>query len=244
MQEQKDDASKYIPVYFSYLTQLELFSAEQIGTLLLALLHHGRDNMEPDFPRDSALYIAYSFMAADSDRAGRRHAENQEKHRRGGIARAMSAQKDEKGRFLPAEVQQNPAETSVSSESRYNNSNSNSNSNSKSSSLLLSSSPAAAPRAKGDDGKNEDCYPADIDNPVALYESLFGPPSDAQKGMLLKYTVSMGDSAVCSALMIASDNDARSWAYIQKVIETKKANPDYEPEPIRTMKSVKRGASE
>ena len=42
MQEQKDDASKYIPVYFSYLTQLELFSAEQIGTLLLALLHHDR----------------------------------------------------------------------------------------------------------------------------------------------------------------------------------------------------------
>lgn len=135
MPEQKDvceTPSKYLPLYFNYLNQFALLTDEQVGRLIRALLLHGRDGAAPDFDKNSSIYMAYSFILDNSERAQGRQ---QAARRLGGINRAANAQKDEKGRFLPkatsnhpenvqlspAEVQLNPAKSSTSSKTSYNN---------------------------------------------------------------------------------------------------------------------------
>ena len=119
------DRPKYIPMYYSYIEQLGLLTLEQIGALMLALLRYGQNGTEPDFPRDSNLYMAFSFISDNSRRAELRGLEILEKRRSAGRARAASAQKDEKGRFLPSTASTIPAQSSKTSKSSYNNDNDN-----------------------------------------------------------------------------------------------------------------------
>ena len=127
MPEQKDvceTPSKYLPLYFNYLNQFALLTDEQVGRLIRALLLHGRDGADPDFDKNSSIYMAYSFILDNSERAAERLRESKV---RAGRIRAAAAEKDEKGRFLPsksstspAETQHNPAQSSTSSKTSYN----------------------------------------------------------------------------------------------------------------------------
>ena len=105
------DRPKYIPMYYSYLEQLGLLTLEQIGALMLALLRYGQNGTEPDFPRDSNLYMAFSFIADNSRRAELRGLEILEKRRaagrKGGQATASKAERNEKGEFISSK--QNPS---------------------------------------------------------------------------------------------------------------------------------------
>lgn len=127
MPEDKDvceTPSKYLPLYFNYLNQFALLTDEQVGRLIRALLLHGRDGADPDFDKNSSIYMAYSFILDNSERAAERLRESKV---RAGRIRAAAAEKDEKGRFLPsksstspAEIQHNPAQSSTSSKTSYN----------------------------------------------------------------------------------------------------------------------------
>lgn len=127
MPEQKDvceTPSKYLPLYFNYLNQFALLTDEQVGRLIRALLLHGRDGADPEFDKNSSIYMAYSFILDNSERAAERLRESKV---RAGRIRAAAAEKDEKGRFLPsksstspAETQHNPAQSSTSSKTSYN----------------------------------------------------------------------------------------------------------------------------
>lgn len=100
MPEQKDvceTPSKYLPLYFNYLNQFALLTDEQVGRLIRALLLHGRDGADPDFDKNSSIYMAYSFILDNSERAAERLRESKV---RAGRIRAAAAEKDEKGRFL------------------------------------------------------------------------------------------------------------------------------------------------
>lgn len=114
MPEQKDvceTPSKYLPLYFNYLNQFALLTDEQVGRLIRALLLHGRDGADPDFDKNSSIYMAYSFILDNSERAQGRQ---QAARRLGGINRAANAQKDEKGRFLPKATSNHPENVQLS----------------------------------------------------------------------------------------------------------------------------------
>ena len=53
--EKAASAPKYLPLYYSYLDQLQLLTPQQVGLLTLALLRRGRDGVEPEFPAGSAV---------------------------------------------------------------------------------------------------------------------------------------------------------------------------------------------
>lgn len=111
MPEDKDvceTPSKYLPLYFNYLNQFALLTDEQVGRLIRALLLHGRDGADPDFDKNSSIYMAYSFILDNSERAAERLRESKV---RAGRIRAAAAEKDEKGRFLPSKSSTSPAET-------------------------------------------------------------------------------------------------------------------------------------
>lgn len=213
------EKSKYLPLYYSYIEQLRLLTPEQTGRLIMALLEHGRDGAEPDFPRDSNLYMAFSFIADNSTRAEERRREAKAK---AGRARAASAQKDEKGRFLPsssstnpAEVQQNPAESSTPSKTSYNNNKVNNNNKNNLNRRL--------PRAREDGGRDDDDEREKI---LQICETAVGGLDEAERGMILTVCAGMDADAVEKAVQIARRYGARSAAYLAKSIRTQREKPE------------------
>lgn len=215
--------SKYIPLYYSYIEQLGLLTEEQVGRLVMALLIYGRDGTPPDFPRDSSLYMAFSFIADNSKRAADRIHDGKV---RGGQARAATAQKDGKGRFLPssssgspAETQQNPAQSSTSSRTSYNKDN---NKNKDNNNNNLPSRVRA---------RDEDCVLKGVENSVAVscYLNMVGELTQAEADELMGYEQELGSEAMADVITIAYEYGARGMSYIRRVVETKRMHPEHRP---------------
>lgn len=215
--------SKYIPLYYSYIEQLGLLTEEQVGRLVMALLIYGRDGTPPDFPRDSSLYMAFSFIADNSKRAADRIHDGKV---RGGQARAATAQKDGKGRFLPssssgspAETQQNPAQSSTSSRTSYNKDN---NKNKDNNNNNLPSRVCA---------RDEDCVLKGVENSVAVscYINMVGELTQAEADELMGYEQELGSEAMADVITIAYEYGARGMSYIRRVVETKRMHPEHRP---------------
>lgn len=217
------EKSKYLPLYYSYIEQLRLLTPEQTGRLIMALLEHGRDGAEPDFPRDSNLYMAFSFIADNAKRAEDRGLELMEKRRAAGRARAANAQKDEKGRFLPAQSSTSPAEpstSSTSSTSSYNNHNHNDNDNHNHN----HNHNRRLPHAREDGGRDDD----EREKILQICETAVGGLDAAERGMILAACAGMDVGDVQRAVNVAKGYGARSAAYLARTIRTQREKPERE----------------
>lgn len=245
MPEQKDvceTPSKYLPLYFNYLNQFALLTDEQVGRLIRALLLHGRDGADPDFDKNSSIYMAYSFILDNSERAQGRQ---QAARRLGGINRAANAQKDEKGRFLPkatsnhpeniqlspAEVQLNPAKSSKTSKTSYNNNkdkDKNKDKNKDKENIMYNHR-----RRTVVDGytAHDDCDDlSEREKEILDYcRDVVGAMTKSQKQDILSASNGMQVDSVLDAITIAYEEGARTPDYIIKTINSQRENPHRRP---------------
>ena len=225
MEEREREKSKYIPMYYSYVEQLGLLSLEQVGALMMALLTNGRDGSEPNFAKDSNLYMAYSFISEEAKRAEIRGLDILEKKRRGGQARAATAQKDERGRFLPnspAQTQHGSSTSSTPSTSRYSNSNGNGNSNSNGNDNRRYTR-ACARDDDVDDSQREI---------LSYCREVVGSMSKSQEKKILDAAEGMAFDDVINAISVAWDYDAKTPEFIANTIRTQKEKPERCPGKI------------
>lgn len=57
-------ARRFIPAYFDWLESLSACTDEELGKLLRALLSYGRDGVNPSFPDDGRLALAWGLLKA------------------------------------------------------------------------------------------------------------------------------------------------------------------------------------
>ena len=239
MPEQKDvceTPSKYLPLYFNYLNQFALLTDEQVGRLIRALLLHGRDGADPDFDKNSSIYMAYSFILDNSERAAERLRESKV---RAGRIRAAAAEKDEKGRFLPsksstspAEIQHNPAQSSTSSKTSYNKYKDKNKDKNKDKENIYTHR-----RLIVDDGytahaRDDDCDDlSEREKKILRHcQSVIGSGMTVnQQQAILQATKGMKLENVMAAISIADENNARTPDYLLKTILTQKENPQRRP---------------
>ena len=222
---------KYIPLYYSYLEQLGLLTVEQVGALTLALLKFGRDGTQPDFPRDSNLYMAFSFIADNSRRAEMRGLEILEKRRaagrKGGQATVSKAIRNEKGRFISQESKQIPSTSKqIQAVQPYNNNNNNNNNDNNNNNRRYARVGAR------DDYVDEDGYTFDVKETLAFCRDIIKSITPAQEQAILQAAQGLTQEAVDAALIIACDNDVRTPAYIVSTLETQHIYPERRPEEI------------
>lgn len=221
--------SKYIPLYYSYIEQLGLLTEEQVGRLVMALLIYGRDGTPPDFPRDSNLYMAFSFIADNSRRAELRGMELAEKRReagrKGGQASAAKAQRNEKGEFStggdPSKTPSKSKQTQAPEQTQAYNNNINNNDNNKNNNNLPS-------RVRA---RDEDCMLKGVENSVAVscYINMVGELTQAEADELMGYEQELGSEAMADVITIAYEYGARGMLYIRRVVETKRMHPEHKP---------------
>lgn len=238
MPEQKDACetpSKYLPLYFNYLNQFALLTDEQVGRLIRALLLHGRDGADPDFDKNSSIYMAYSFILDNSERAAERLRESKV---RAGRIRAAAAEKDEKGRFLPsksstspAETQHNPAQSSTSSKTSYNkykDKDKNKDKNKDKENIIYNHR-----RRTVVDGytAHDDCDDlTEREKEILDYcRDVVGAMTKSQKQDILSAANGMQVDSVLDAITIAYEEGARTPDYIIKTINSQRENPHRRP---------------
>lgn len=240
MPEQKDvceTPSKYLPLYFNYLNQFALLTDEQVGRLIRALLLHGRDGADPDFDKNSSIYMAYSFILDNSERAAERLRESKV---RAGRIRAAAAEKDEKGRFLPsksstspAETQHNPAQSSTSSKTSYNkykykDKDKNKDKNKDKENIIYNHR-----RRIVVDGytAHDDCDDlSEREKEILDYcRDVVGAMTKSQKQDILSAANGMQLDSVLDAITIAYEEGARTPDYIIKTINSQRENPHRRP---------------
>ena len=238
MPEQKDvceTLSKYLPLYFNYLNQFALLTDEQVGRLIRALLLHGRDGADPDFDKNSSIYMAYSFILDNSERAAERLRESKV---RAGRIRAAAAEKDEKGRFLPsksstspAETQHNPAQSSTSSKTSYNkdkDKDKNKDKNKDKENIIYNHR-----RRIVVDGytAHDDCDDlSEREKEILDYcRDVVGAMTKSQKQDILSAANGMQVDSVLDAITIAYEEGARTPDYIIKTINSQRENPHRRP---------------
>ena len=238
MPEQKDvceTPSKYLPLYFNYLNQFALLTDEQVGRLIRALLLHGRDGADPDFDKNSSIYMAYSFILDNSERAAERLRESKV---RAGRIRAAAAEKDEKGRFLPsksstspAETQHNPAQSSTSSKPSYNkykDKNKDNDKNKDKENIIYTHR-----RPVVDDGYTacDDCDDlSEREKEILDYcRDVVGVMTKSQKQDILSAANGMQIDSVLDAITIAYEEGARTPDYIIKTINSQREKPQRRP---------------
>lgn len=236
MPEQKDvceTPSKYLPLYFNYLNQFALLTDEQVGRLIRALLLHGRDGADPDFDKNSSIYMAYSFILDNSERAAERLRESKV---RAGRIRAAAAEKDEKGRFLPsksstspAETQHNPAQSSTSSKTSYNkDKDKNKDKNKDKENIIYNHR-----RRIVVDGytAHDDCDDlSEREKEILDYcRDVVGAMTKSQKQDILSAANGMQMDSVLDAITIAYEEGARTPDYIIKTINSQRENPHRRP---------------
>lgn len=238
MPEQKDvceTPSKYLPLYFNYLNQFALLTDEQVGRLIRALLLHGRDGADPDFDKNSSIYMAYSFILDNSERAAERLRESKV---RAGRIRAAAAEKDEKGRFLPsksstspAETQHNPAQSSTSSKTSYNkykDKDKNKDKNKDKENIIYNHR-----RRIVVDGytAHDDCDDlSEREKEILDYcRDVVGAMTKSQKQDILSAANGMQVDSVLDAITIAYEEGARTPDYIIKTINSQRENPHRRP---------------
>lgn len=236
MPEQKDvceTPSKYLPLYFNYLNQFALLTDEQVGRLIRALLLHGRDGADPEFDKNSSIYMAYSFILDNSERAAERLRESKV---RAGRIRAAAAEKDEKGRFLPsksstspAETQHNPAQSSTSSKTSYNKyKDKNKDKNKDKENIIYNHR-----RRIVVDGytAHDDCDDlSEREKEILDYcRDVVGAMTKSQKQDILSAANGMQMDSVLDAITIAYEEGARTPDYIIKTINSQRENPHRRP---------------
>ena len=238
MPEDKDvceTPSKYLPLYFNYLNQFALLTDEQVGRLIRALLLHGRDGADPDFDKNSSIYMAYSFILDNSERAAERLRESKV---RAGRIRAAAAEKDEKGRFLPsksstspAETQHNPAQSSTSSKTSYNkykDKDKNKDKNKDKENIIYNHR-----RRTVVDGytAHDDCDDlSEREKEILDYcRDVVGAMTKSQKQDILSAANGMQVDSVLDAITIAYEEGARTPDYIIKTINSQRENPHRRP---------------
>ena len=218
------DRPKYIPMYYSYLEQLGLLTLDQIGALMLALLRYGKDGTEPDFPRDSNLYLAFSFISDNSRLAELRGFDITEKLTAARTDRAASAQKDEKGRFLPSTASKTPAQSSKTSKSSYNNDNDNNNNNND------DNNNRRYTRAGARDDSSFDDDLSDGEREILDYcRDLIGPFTPAQDKKILAAAAGMSPDSAIDAICIAYEKGAHTPDYVIATLATQRENPGRTP---------------
>ena len=236
MPEQKDvceTPSKYLPLYFNYLNQFALLTDEQVGRLIRALLLHGRDGADPDFDKNSSIYMAYSFILDNSERAAERLRESKV---RAGRIRAAAAEKDEKGRFLPsksstspAETQHNPAQSSTSSKTSYNKYKDKNKDKDKDKENIIYNHRRRAVV----DGytAHDDCDDlSEREKEILDYcRDVVGVMTKSQKQDILSAANGMQVDSVLDAITIAYEEGARTPDYIIKTINSQRENPHRRP---------------
>lgn len=236
MPEDKDvceTPSKYLPLYFNYLNQFALLTDEQVGRLIRALLLHGRDGADPDFDKNSSIYMAYSFILDNSERAAERLRESKV---RAGRIRAAAAEKDEKGRFLPskssispAETQHNPAQSSTSSKTSYNKYKDKNKDKDKDKENIIYNHR----RPVVDDGYTacDDCDDlSEREKEILDYcRDVVGVMTKSQKQDILSAANGMQIDSVLDAITIAYEEGARTPDYIIKTINSQRENPHRRP---------------
>ena len=236
MPEQKDGCetpSKYLPLYFNYLNQFALLTDEQVGRLIRALLLHGRDGADPDFDKNSSIYMAYSFILDNSERAAERLRESKV---RAGRIRAAAAEKDEKGRFLPsksstspAETQHNPAQSSTSSKTSYNKYKDKNKDKDKDKENIIYNHRRRAVV----DGytAHDDCDDlSEREKEILDYcRDVVGVMTKSQKQDILSASNGMQVDSVLDAITIAYEEGARTPDYIIKTINSQRENPHRRP---------------
>lgn len=251
-------ASRYIPLYFSYLEQLSLLTSEQVGALVMALLRFGAYGTEPTFPKDSNVYMAFSFIVDSAKRASERS------HTRGvngGLARASSAEKDAKGRFLPS-VNGKRSVESVESvggakrEKRLFSSDGTPSTSSASSKCPANVQQVSSKTQQVQQTQQTQPYQYqyqnqyqeqyrlsdDVDDVVLkLVENDLAPLLESStavaltakdRGELADAVRRYGQRVVEDGIMIAIDRGARTWDYTIKVIRTQAEQPDRRPELV------------
>lgn len=238
MPEQKDvceTPSKYLPLYFNYLNQFALLTDEQVGRLIRALLLHGRDGADPDFDKNSSIYMAYSFILDNSERAAERLRESKV---RAGRIRAAAAEKDEKGRFLPsksstspAETQHNPAQSSTSSKTSYNKYKDKNKDKNKDKENIYTHR-----RLIVDDGytahaRDDDCDDlSEREKEILDYcRDVVGAMTSNQRQDILSAANGMQIDSVLDAITIAYEEGARTPDYIIKTINSQREKPQRRP---------------
>lgn len=225
--------SKYLPLYFNYLNQFALLTDEQVGRLIRALLLHGRDGADPDFDKNSSIYMAYSFILDNSERAAERLRESKV---RAGRIRAAAAEKDEKGRFLPsksstspAETQHNPAQSSTSSKTSYNKYKDKNKDKDKDKENIIYNHR----RRTVVDGytAHDDCDDlSEREKEILDYcRDVVGAITNSQKQDILSAANGMQMDSVLDAITIAYEEGARTPDYIIKTINSQRENPHRRP---------------
>lgn len=222
MEEREREKPKYIPMYYSYIEQLGLLSLEQVGALMMALLRYGQDGIEPDFPRDGNLYMAFSFIADNSRRAELRGMELLEKRRaagrKGGQTTVSKAERNEKGEFISSK--QNPSKPKQTQAAQAYNNNNNNNNNDNNNRRYTR---ACARDDDVDDSQRE----------ILRYcKDVVGPMNKSQEKKILDAAEGMAFDDVINAISVAWDYDAHTPEFIADTIRTQKEKPERCPGKI------------
>lgn len=224
MEEREREKPKYIPMYYSYIEQLGLLSLEQVGALMMALLRYGQDGIEPDFPRDGNLYMAFSFIADNSRRAELRGMELLEKRRaagrKGGQTTVSKAERNEKGEFISSK--QNPSKPKQTQAAQaYNDNNNDNNDNNDNDNRRYTR--AGARDDDVDDSQREI---------LSYCREVVGSMSKSQEKKILDAAEGMAFDDVINAISVAWDYDAKTPEFIANTIRTQKEKPERCPGKI------------
>lgn len=222
MEEREREKPKYIPMYYSYIEQLGLLSLEQVGALMMALLRYGQDGIEPDFPRDGNLYMAFSFIADNSRRAELRGMELLEKRRaagrKGGQTTVSKAERNEKGEFISSK--QNPSKPKQTQAAQAYNNNDNNDNNDNNNRRYTR---ACARDDDVDDSQREI---------LSYCREVVGSMSKSQEKKILDAAEGMAFDDVINAISVAWDYDAKTPEFIADTIRTQKEKPERCPGKI------------
>lgn len=224
MEDREREKPKYIPMYYSYIEQLGLLSLEQVGALMMALLKYGQDGIEPDFPRDGNLYMAFSFIADNSRRAELRGMELLEKRRaagrKGGQTTVSKAERNEKGEFISSK--QNPSKPKQTQAAQaYNDNNNDNNDNNDNDNRRYTR--ACARDDDVDDSQREI---------LSYCREVVGSMSKSQEKKILDAAEGMAFDDVINAISVAWDYDAKTPEFIANTIRTQKEKPERCPGKI------------
>lgn len=224
MEEREREKPKYIPMYYSYIEQLGLLSLEQVGALMMALLKYGQDGIEPDFPRDGNLYMAFSFIADNSRREELRGMELLEKRRaagrKGGQTTVSKAERNEKGEFISSK--QNPSKPKQTQAAQaYNDNNNDNNDNNDNDNRRYTR--ACARDDDVDDSQREI---------LSYCREVVGSMSKSQEKKILDAAEGMAFDDVINAISVAWDYDAKTPEFIADTIRTQKEKPERCPGKI------------
>lgn len=219
--EKAASAPKYLPLYYSYLDQLQLLTPQQVGQLTLALLRRGRDGAEPEFPAGSALAMAYAFIESEAKRAQERGQMARQRRQAGGEARA-GAPRDARGRFLPAAHARETSPDHAQEDGEAADTDGAPASTASVPAGDCTDSAHLRPGVHTRGGFSKE----DREEILRYCRQIVGPMTAAQERSILEAGRGMTYDSVMEALVIAHDYCAHTPQYLVASIETQRAHPE------------------